>query len=74
MVDALVLLQMRSQVIINLIGGITMRPRFRTLIVFLLFLSFVNTALSQSDSEANVVFSFKEWTVLEPVVGVEDVR
>ena len=49
-----------------------MRPRFRTLIVFLLFLSFVNTALSQSDSDPNVVFSLKEWAHWAPVVGAED--
>jgi len=39
-----------------------MRPRFRTLIALLLFLSFSNTAFPQSDSDPNVVF---------PRVGIE---
>jgi outer membrane protein assembly factor BamB len=49
-----------------------MRPRFLILIAILLFLSFVNTALSQSDSDPNVVFSLKEWAHWAPVVGADD--
>lgn len=49
-----------------------MRPRFRILIAFLLLLGCAHTALSQSDSDPNVVFSLKEWAHWAPVVGADD--
>lgn len=63
---------MRFMEMINLIGETTMRPRFRILIAFLLFLSSAHTALSQSNSDPNVVFSLKEWAHWAAVVGVDD--
>ena len=42
------------------------------MIAFLFLLSCSNTALSQSDSDPNVIFSLKEWAHWAPVVGVDD--
>ncbi len=49
-----------------------MRPRYRVLIVVLLFLSCANTLLARSDSNPAVVFSLKEWEHWAPVVGTDD--
>ena len=46
-----------------------MRPRYRVLIVVLLFLGCANTLLAQLDSSPAVLFSLKEWAHWAPVVG-----